>query len=527
MRASHEPAEVITASPSKRIYQSIIADYDLNRSICELIDNALDAWKQNRQNVSLCIQLTLNTDQQSIRIEDDAGGVPYANLKSLVSPGDSRNQAEDITIGYFGVGSKRAAVALAMDISITTREVGEGGFRVRYDEEWLVTEDDWNIAIYRVDGAPEGSTIIELNRLRISINHNDIERLQAHLAQTYGWFLKDNRLSLLINGHRIEPVDYECWAYPPGFEPRRLTMTLSDENGNIEVTILGGLMTKASPGEGEYGVYAYANSRLIARALKTPDVGFVTGQAGKPHPLASLMRVIVSFAGPARSMPWNSSKSDINTQHWVFRGMRPTLIDFTAHWAKLSRRWSGQWTTMVGPYKTGQIKDELILDPAKPSRSYLPKLPSTRSPSFTDVVTKSNQALRKEKPWVSGIIDGLIAVDLILKQHKLQQRNRIALMLLDSTLEIAIKDYLVNESRCQYGDAELATIFKSRHKVQQEFVKYVLTIPQWEWDKIDHFYKIRCKLVHERVSAGISDEQIESHREVVFKVLKEAFKLKL
>ena len=33
--------DTIDAVPSKRLFLSIIADYDLNRSICELIDNAL------------------------------------------------------------------------------------------------------------------------------------------------------------------------------------------------------------------------------------------------------------------------------------------------------------------------------------------------------------------------------------------------------------------------------------------------------------------------------------------------------
>ena len=37
----------IDAKPSKRIYRSIIVDYDLNKSICELIDNAIDLWVKN------------------------------------------------------------------------------------------------------------------------------------------------------------------------------------------------------------------------------------------------------------------------------------------------------------------------------------------------------------------------------------------------------------------------------------------------------------------------------------------------
>jgi hypothetical protein len=39
-----EQIDLIDATPNKRIYRSIIADYDLNTGISELIDNAIDVW---------------------------------------------------------------------------------------------------------------------------------------------------------------------------------------------------------------------------------------------------------------------------------------------------------------------------------------------------------------------------------------------------------------------------------------------------------------------------------------------------
>jgi len=44
---------IVDAVPSKRLFLSIIADYDLNRSICELIDNAIDIWKKLKKLVML------------------------------------------------------------------------------------------------------------------------------------------------------------------------------------------------------------------------------------------------------------------------------------------------------------------------------------------------------------------------------------------------------------------------------------------------------------------------------------------
>jgi pyrimidine operon attenuation protein/uracil phosphoribosyltransferase len=65
--------------PSKRVFLSIIADYDLNRSVCELIDNALDVWVRTGRKKPVTIAVILDKGQQRIVIQDDAGGVARRN----------------------------------------------------------------------------------------------------------------------------------------------------------------------------------------------------------------------------------------------------------------------------------------------------------------------------------------------------------------------------------------------------------------------------------------------------------------
>lgn len=88
------------------------------------------------------------------------------------------------------------------------------------------------------------------------------------------------------------------------------------------------------------------------------------------------------------------------------------------------------------------------------------------------------------------------------------------LIVLDSTLEIAFKEYLVNESGKTYNDLQLLSIFNNRSAVHNEIKKYVKIKPA-TWKKIDHYYRLRCKLIHERVTVGIDDEQIQDFRELV------------
>ena len=81
--------DILNAVPSKRIYRSIIADYDLNTAVAELIDNVLDCRKRRQLRRQVRVSLRFDLDDQSIEITDDAGGVAKADLDKLISPGAS------------------------------------------------------------------------------------------------------------------------------------------------------------------------------------------------------------------------------------------------------------------------------------------------------------------------------------------------------------------------------------------------------------------------------------------------------
>jgi C4-dicarboxylate-specific signal transduction histidine kinase len=79
--------KTLDATPEKRIFLSIISEYDLKRSLCELIDNAIDLWTKTK-NVDLVVDIQLDERQQSITIEDNAGGIEESKLDHIVSPKD-------------------------------------------------------------------------------------------------------------------------------------------------------------------------------------------------------------------------------------------------------------------------------------------------------------------------------------------------------------------------------------------------------------------------------------------------------
>ncbi|MGB7228464.1 MAG: ATP-binding protein, partial [Candidatus Acidiferrales bacterium] len=85
----------LNATPSKRIFHSIIADYDLNRSICELVDNGLDVWVRGKRASAISISIKLDKAQQTIMVEDNAGGLPKADLRYVVGPGETGTNPTD------------------------------------------------------------------------------------------------------------------------------------------------------------------------------------------------------------------------------------------------------------------------------------------------------------------------------------------------------------------------------------------------------------------------------------------------
>lgn len=515
--------DLLDATPSKRLFLSIIADYDLNRSICELVDNALDVWIRGRKERKITIMILLDKCQQTITVEDDAGGLAKSELRYIVGPGQTGTSPSDETIGIFGVGTKRAVVVLAQDIKIKTRYGNQETYQVEFDDDWL-QEDNWKLPVYKIDKIAKGTTIVGLQKLRIQIADETVAHVREHLSTTYARFLRDNGVTIKLNGENLQPLFFENWAYPPDYPPQKFTGLLQTEDyGKVRVEAIAGLSSESSPSAGEYGVYFYCNDRLVARGLKTFDVGFTKGLAGLPHPKISLTRVLVFLNGDARAMPWNSSKSDINTKHPVFLALHNWLVQVVKDYASLSRALIGDWPEKVFKFTTGSVKEVPIEDFPSVKRSFLPPLPKSR-PRYVDIITQKNKTVAKQKPWTSGLYEGIIVVDHILKQ-RLQQRNRIALIVLDSTLEIAFKEYLVNESNKPYSDKQLRDLFQNRRNVHDEIKKYVKITPT-TWKKINHYYAIRCKLVHERGTVGISDDHISDFRELVEGVLKKLYKLK-
>lgn len=264
------------------------------------------------------------------------------------------------------------------------------------------------------------------------------------------------------------------------------------------------------------------------KELKTREVGyFVTSEAGVPHPDASLCRVIVRLQGPAQLMPWNSSKSAINFGHVVFQKLRPTLIPLVSHFSSLSRRLKEDWDRKVLRYKTGEIREIELADGTTHKRMVLPPLPRVRKLQIEHLKSR-NKNLIRDMPWTLGLIEAMGAVEIISRQ-RLESKNRIALILLDSNFEIALKEFVVHRKDLfpprEFDDAKIQHLFSKRHLVIAA-VEQKITIAPELVSKAQHYYGLRNKLIHERATVGITDSDVDNYRSTIEEILTSLFHLK-
>lgn len=516
----------IDGTPVKRMFWSIISDYGLQTGICELVDNALDLWRTNRERTALRVEIELNIPQQIITISDNAGGVKQDELQRLIVPGGSGNSPEAHLIGIFGVGSKRAGVALGENVKIRTRHKRAGSYEIEVSTPWLQS-DDWTLPYYEIPEIKPSTTFVEISRLRNPITDDDVESMRAHLGETYDWFIQRGCI-IEVNGTPVQARSFENWTFPKGHSPKCAQFDIELTKGNpITVEITGGLIADRVPDADNYGAYFYCNERLIVKELRDRQVGyFVSAEAGVPHPDASLCRVIVRMEGPAQHMPWNSSKSGINYGHVAFGTIRPTLIQLTSHFSSLSRRLKHDWTTAVFPFQQGTIEEIKPVDLSVKNPLVLPPLPKVNKPRVEKLKTRNKKQI-EQMPWVLGLVEVMDAVELVARQ-RYQTGNRIALLLLDSNFEISLKEFIVHNATLfptsQYTDTAIAQLFKNRPNVVADVTKKVPALKPY-LVRVQHYYSIRNKLIHERATVDPTDADITNYQKVIAKILKILFKL--
>lgn len=516
----------LDATPQKRLFLSIIADYDINTAVSELIDNAIDHWLDGGKELDLKVDVRVNLDRQAIVISDNAGGVRQSDLQLLVAPGATREKIQEGLIGNFGVGGKRAGIALGESVWIQTRYKKGRTFEFEISDRWL-SQDGWGVDVYECENITPGSTVVRISQMRQGFDDFAMRRLKEHIAETYALFLNDH-CKIFFNGEQIEPIMFSNWAYPPNYEPSQHAGALgpfTSGGTQVSIKITGGLIIDRDPKDQNYGVYFYCNDRLVLAHDKSHHVGFLNGYAGVPHPDASLCRVIVELRGLPGDMPWNSSKSGINWSHPVYLELREELFALAKRFSTISRRLKGDRDADVFAFKDGSVVAHAFKPGVTGKEIVSLPVPRGRQKNYPERILEQNEPIFRTKPWIRGLVEAIGMADIVFRRRA-TTKNRVALIVLDSTLEIALKEYLVHQSKKYFDDSAIASLFQSRNKVLKE-IEALTSVSKRDLDLARHYANLRNKLIHERATVDIPDSDIQNYREVCDRILSKLFKVQL
>lgn len=125
-----------------------------------------------------------------------------------------------------------------------------------------------------------------------------------------------------------------------------------------------------------------------------------------------------------------------------------------------------------------------------------------------------------KQAWLRGIIESLTAANLI-RHSKIEHRNRLIVILLDSALEIAFRDFLKRTKNIKLSE---------QHKHRENLVKTVKDNTSFDakvWDSINYYYEdIRCDLYHSSADKTLTGSSLDDYVELVEFVIDTLFNIK-
>ncbi len=511
--------EDLDVTPDKKILQAISSDIDLKKGVLELVDNAIDEWRL-RKTPSLIVELTIDVGNKSLLYSDNAGGIQEKNLNMVIQPGGTTRTPEQKTIGEFGIGLKRAIVALSIEAEVISRFESQSTFKIIVDDSWVKSKS-WKIRKYKSKPISSASTIVNFKHIKCDLNLEALAEMQELLSETYSLQLSD-LFSIILNGESLQPSIFNNWAFPPeGRHPRTYKTFIRISGRKVFVDLTVGLMRKSSQ-TGDYGFDIFCNDRLILKNYKDPEIGFVPGLLGYPHPSSAWFRGIAQINGANSDMPWNSTKSGLDFSNPIISPLKAKLLKLSKPYVQLSRRLYRDSQQQITPFSSGKIETVNFLDREEISLTEddTPKLPPGKK-SDAEVLLNQNKKTIRKYPWTRALVENVYIVDLIMKKIKLENKNRFALLLLDTCLEVAFKDYLFRVLHIAPDKASRLNFTNRNTLLSAIKDKTKSKLPDDIWVSVDFFYELRCSLYHEMAAIEVTDSDIDRFREVVAQILYE------
>lgn len=339
----------IDASPTKDFFISIITkDISLLDAVKDLVDNSVDGARSVRKDgdfKGLAVQLNLSA--KSFSISDNCGGMAVSTAAEYAFRFGRAAGAPNVegSIGQFGVGMKRALFKMGRKFEVSSVS-SESSFKLTVDvDAWKRLKDKdgnevWKLAfdevhegqvnapadcgtVIRVEDlhsviSSEFESSIFLKSLIKGIQDAHASSMDAGLDIKVNAFSLSHRAATLLQSDELVPFRTE-YIYPADqsrgqSSPVRLSLYAGISSSNIE----------------DAGWSIICNGRQIVTGDKSPTTGWSTVEeefsTPKAHQQFARFRGYAVFeSDDASSLPWNTSKSGVDTDSRVYQSARQEM----------------------------------------------------------------------------------------------------------------------------------------------------------------------------------------------------------
>ena len=369
-KAQHGEELRIDATPTKELFiDFMIRDISLIDAIIDLVDNAIDGARALRGDGNLDdLSVQIETTPQYFSISDNCGGFTAETGRMYAFRFGRAEGAPSVphSVGQFGIGMKRAIFKMGRQFSVrsTTKATR---FEVDQDIDKWAKDPEWRFLFKEVaedlDVPPnQWGTSIHITRLHPDVKScfgpgNFKGRLREALRSRIGTSI-ERGLTVFLNGHAVAASTQLILTHLLLLPAHKRETFQKKQQAEVAIRLYCGL------GESEEaraaGWYVYCNARLVLGADKTE----LTGWGGKNgtslpafHPQFNHFRGFAYFDSvDAGLLPWNTTKTALNVDSEVYRGIRPTMrtlmrpvIDFLNELSKEKAQKEKSETDEAGP----------------------------------------------------------------------------------------------------------------------------------------------------------------------------------
>jgi hypothetical protein len=353
------------ANPSKAFFISMLTrDIDLSDCVLDLLDNAVDGITESAKRAGIDLpaekpfagrEVRLTFDKERFAITDHSGGIPIEIAEQYAfrfGRPDDAGSPKDGTIGFYGIGMKRAIFKMGNKIALST-STGVESFDLdlnvetwKQDPQTKKTEDgieipDWSFELTNVVRAgtsvPPG-TSINITELhpgvsRMFQNSVFLDNLFKTISRDYA-FIISRGLEVYLNDKRISAI---MPVLRVGDELSPYLHVEEKDGVRIELTV--GLASPPPddtsalgrrPDIETYGWYIVCNDRVVVTADKSGDT--VWGHRPVPtwHPQFTGFMGIARFTSDEPwKLPWKTTKRDVEKSNEFYQHALPLMIRAT------------------------------------------------------------------------------------------------------------------------------------------------------------------------------------------------------